>query len=552
MRQLLILLAIRRRALANTLRTIGKQSILKIVVIAVLGSGFWCGLFYLFYRGFGFIRAYIGIETGVATTLLSLFFMSLTLMLIFSNGIISYTSFFKSHETGFLLSCPIDAEGVLAYKFLESLVFSSWAFFLLGIPLLLAYGINAEASWFYYVALVLFLIPFVVIPAALGALLAILLAAHFPRIAGRLLGWVISLAILGGLSVGLYFVGRTQEPFSYSWTRQLLSKIAFCHNAFLPSCWMTKGLVACVEPDLVEAGFDLLLLLGNAMFLCLVCDWVGRKRYRAAWSRSQSGKARTRKHRERATVREMPHSSVLALTWKDIRIFLRDPVQWSQCAILFGLLAIYIVNLRNLAYNTGQPMWRNLTAFLNLSATSLVLATLTTRFVYPLMSLEGRRFWILGLFPIKRSTILWSKFLFAILPSLLITEALIITSNLMLEMPPLIIFLHCFTVALVCVGLSGLSVGMSAIYPNLKEDNPSKIVAGFGGTLNLILSLTYVVAVITLEAIPCHLYFARQLVTPASFRLLLIAAVMGTVTLTCAAVIFPLWLGVRSLNRLQF
>jgi len=45
-------------------------------------------------------------------------------------------------------------------------------------------------------------------------------------------------------------------------------------------------------------------------------------------------------------------------------------------------------------------------------------------------------------------------------------------------------------------------VGLGAIYPNLKEDNPSKIVAGFGGTLNLVLSLIFVLSIIGLEAVP--------------------------------------------------
>ena len=31
-----------------------------------------------------------------------------------------------------------------------------------------------------------------------------------------------------------------------------------------------------------------------------------------------------------------------------------------------------------------------------------------------MISLEGRRFWVLGLLPVRRETILWSKFLFAV------------------------------------------------------------------------------------------------------------------------------------------
>ena len=38
-------------------------------------------------------------------------------------------------------------------------------------------------------------------------------------------------------------------------------------------------------------------------------------------------------------------------------------------------------------------------SFLNLSVVGLLLSTFTTRFIFPMISLEGRRFWILGLLP---------------------------------------------------------------------------------------------------------------------------------------------------------
>jgi len=41
--------------------------------------------------------------------------------------------------------------------------------------------------------------------------------------------------------------------------------------------------------------------------------------------------------------------------------------------------------------------------------------------------------------------------------------------------------------------LTGMAVGLGALYPNFKEDNPSKIVSGFGGTLCLVLSFVYIV-----------------------------------------------------------
>jgi len=121
---------------------------------------------------------------------------------------------------------------------------------------------------------------------------------------------------------------------------------------------------------------------------------------------------------------------------KDVKTFLRDPVQWSQVLLFFGLLGVYFLNIRRFQYNIFNDMfWKNLVSLLNLVATSLTLSTFTTRFIFPLLSLEGRKFWILGLLPIERRHLLYSKFWFAFVGSLGISETLMVLSDVMLALP---------------------------------------------------------------------------------------------------------------------
>ena len=82
-----------------------------------------------------------------------------------------------------------------------------------------------------------------------------------------------------------------------------------------------------------------------------------------------------------------------------MRLFRRDPLQWSQFLIFLGLLALYFFNIRRFTYDIDYVGWVNMVSFLNLSVVGLLLSTFTTRFVFPMISLEGRRFWILGLLP---------------------------------------------------------------------------------------------------------------------------------------------------------
>ena len=99
-----------------------------------------------------------------------------------------------------------------------------------------------------------------------------------------------------------------------------------------------------------------------------------------------------------------------SLVAKDLRLFWRDPAQWSQFLLFFGIMALYLANLRGARSFAGQEGWRAWGTLLNLGASMLILASLTTRFIYPLISLEGRRFWILGLSPVTLRHIMWQKF----------------------------------------------------------------------------------------------------------------------------------------------
>jgi ABC-2 type transport system permease protein len=77
-------------------------------------------------------------------------------------------------------------------------------------------------------------------------------------------------------------------------------------------------------------------------------------------------------------------------------------------------------------------------------------------------------------------------------------------SDLLLEMPVVTILVHLLTILLLAFGLSGLSVGISAWLPNFRETDPSKVVLGFGGTVNMLVGLGYLVFIIAVACGPYH------------------------------------------------
>ena len=556
------LFPMRARASRNSLISLRKHSTLKIAVVLVFALGMWVGLFFMFLDAFRFLGKdmIIDFKPLLVEILFAVFFLSLLILLMLSNAIIAYGSLFRSRETAFLLTRPIPAAHIFAYKQSETLLFSSWAFLFLALPLFVAYGVTEHAQWYYYVGSAGFFGAFALLPAALGGFITLLIGRFMPRSPKRILLFVVfAVALMGCLWA--VFVTRAfklgMEAPGTAWIRNVLGRLTLSQNHLLPSYWMGRGIQHLAAGELREATYRFALLMSTSLFFGMLGIQLARKFYVRAYHRVQvtARKRRTLLGRwfyrliEKMLVGFSPEMRTLIV--KDIKTFLRDPIQWSQVLIFFGLLGVYFLNMRHLQYDLTNEVWNNMIGLLNLVATSLTLSTFTSRFIFPLISLEGRRFWVLGLLPIDRASLIYSKFWFAFVGSFFISEGLIIVSDVMLGVGISVMILHGVTVLSICGGLSGLAVGLGAIYPNLREDNPSKIVGGFGGTLNLICSIFFVAAMITLMALPYHAKFIGRGLDIKLLREISLPMALGAIVMAVLATTVPIWLGVRAIRRLE-
>src|SRR5204862_7285735 len=119
---------------------------LRMATILLCSSVVWAVVYAISTHGFAFLAEQnIFLAGGIVGTLFDLLFLSLTVLLIFSSGIILYSSLFSSAESHFLLTTPARADQVYAYKYQGALAFSSLGFLLLGSPILIAYGQESAA-----------------------------------------------------------------------------------------------------------------------------------------------------------------------------------------------------------------------------------------------------------------------------------------------------------------------------------------------------------------------------------------------------------------------
>jgi ABC-2 type transport system permease protein len=360
------------------------------------------------------------------------------------------------------------------------------------------------------------------------------------------------------------FSRQESDLLTAAWLQEMMGRLRFSQYRLLPSWWLSSGLleasrrqhglITSGRPPWAEAVLFLGLIVSNALFLRQLAVWFAARVFRSSYSRintqlpsrKQAGTAWL----DRAVFRWAFFLSptMRQLIVKDLRVFRRDPVQWTQFLIFFGLLGLYFLNVRRFGYHDQHyAAWVNLISFLNLAVVGLILSTFTTRFIFPMISLEGRRFWILGLLPVQRETILWGKFLFAAIGSSATCSVLVVLSDVMLRVSALTLAVHLLACLTLCVGLSAIAVGLGAMLPNLREESPSKIAAGFGGTLNLVISTAYIVGVVALTAIPSHLYLANL-----AARQFILWGAAASILLGLVATILPLRAGFRAFRELEF
>ena len=297
----------------------------------------------------------------------------------------------------------------------------------------------------------------------------------------------------------------------------MLHRLQLAQGKPLPNWWLSSGLLEAAGDAWSEGVMFLALLIANALFFRELAGMFAARIYRKAyWAAAGLGSPPSRVQmgwfdRTLNCCLGFLSLPVRLILVKDVRLFRRDPLQWSQFLILICLLIFYFTNVHPVSYTIRVSQWVNIVSFMNLSVVGLLMSTFTTRFVFPLVSLEGRRFWLLGLLPLKRDSILWAKFLFSVGSLLVPCGLLILLSDWRLGIPAMLIVQHQGTSLLLCLGLSGIGVGLGARLPVITEQSPSRIAAGFGGTLNLVISTLFIVLVLALATLPCHVYLARQM-----------------------------------------
>ncbi|HRJ08552.1 MAG TPA: hypothetical protein PK490_15945 [Prosthecobacter sp.] len=481
--------------------------------------GLYCAAAYvLVARGLDFIAKMPLFGPLLTERMVHLLFFFFFVMLVISNATITGMGLFRRKEMDWQVALPVPWTSLVMWKTLEGMALASWGLLVLSAPILAALGRVYHAGPFFYLASVPALLCLVSLSASISTWLLLILVRHARR------WWWRPAAVLGAallvLALKNWFSQGGPEDLAggdlVATMQEVMKHTEICTHPLLPSSWVAEVVFAAGREAEGRAGFFILVLLANALFALLVTARLGAVMFYPAWHRVMAAVPLARATDKADPWYRLPAKknsgfwrrlwgldrASYAVVLKDVRTFLREPAQWGQSLLIFGLLLMYTSNLRKLGYDLQSPFWVIVISHLNLLVCCLALSTLTTRFVFPQISMEGQRLWILGLSPVSLARVLGLKLRLSAGVMALLTMMLVIVSSLSLALPWERALFFCIAVVFMSYGLNALSLSLGALLPNFREPNPARIISGFGGTLCLITSFLYILIAACILAAP--------------------------------------------------
>lgn len=541
--------AIRQRVRGN----LREQRLMSATISAFL-IAYMVAAFMLVSRGLEYVQQLPLLGTLLTERTLHLLFFFFFIMLILSNATITGMSLFRRSETGWLLSMPLPSAGIVLWNTIEGLLLSSWGLIILSAPILAAFGRVLGGGLSFYILSYTAIVLLITIAGNLSTWLLLLVVRFYKpwwiKVAAALLGIGLFLLIF---SLGAMRRDPAQTMDVSANFRQILQHTQLATHPLLPSTWVAEVALASAKGLGSRAIFYSLTLLSQALVVWIVSVALAERWFFQSWNRTwHHGEQQHRRNEHGpaiargaafitrlASILHVPRP-MRALAAKDVRTFLREPAQWGQYTLIFGLLLIYTSNLWNLGYNFTDPFWTSVISYLNLLVCTLSMSTLTTRFVFPQFSLEGRRFWIMGLAPFPLTRLLHQKLWINWLATTPLTTLIIVISSMSLRLPTHHALFFITSMALLSIGLNALAISLGALLPNFRETNSAKIVSGFGGTLCLILSFFYIIGCIFILTLPAVSEHAAK-IKPTQERVVVLEliALGGVLLLTLIAGALP-------------
>ncbi len=489
----------------------------KLLLLGTIGTLFWGGLFAVSLRVLFYFKGIEEIGDILGYKLLSMILITSFALLIFSSILTSLSKLYLSKDLFLVHSLPVPTHKIFIARWIESTIDSSWMVIIYTLPVFIAYGIVYSGGVFFYFCFFLSIISLSIIASAVSTLLVIFAVIMVPASRMKNIFLFFSILFFVVLYIAIRFLRPELlvDPEVFDTVLVYITALNTPSSPFLPSTWAFDSIKAALNGSVADGLYHTALSWSFAATMVFVNIIAASILYFKGFSKTQAAQVRLVKNSSAwSWVFHFLPGPIRAFTEKEVRTFFRDQTQWSQLFLIAALVVIYIYNFNVLPIEKSPIKTiylQNLLSFLNMGLALFVLTAVTGRFAYPAVSAEKDAFWIIKSVPSPLKSFLWIKFFIYYFPLLVLSEILIVATNILLHVTPFMMVLSTVTVFFLVPGIVAMGIGFGAAYPDFKAENPAQTVTSFGGLVFMMLCAGYIGAVIVIEAGPVYNLFMADM-----------------------------------------
>ena len=529
------------------------------LLLGAFGLLFWCGIFAVSWRVLIYFKGIEDIGDILGYKLLSMMLVVSFALLLFSSILTSLSKLYLSRDLLLVHSMPVSSYKIFIARWIDSTIDSAWMVIIYTLPVFISYGIVYQTGVFYYVNTMISMMCLAVIASAISTLMVMAAVIFIP--ASRMKSVFILMGIL--FFVVIYLAIRLSQPELlvdpevFDSVMVYITSLQTPSSPFLPSSWVYDSIRSALSGSISNSLFFTALSLSFAGMIVSAMIFLSDAIYFKGYSKTQNAPARLfKKNVASDRIFNFLPGPVKSFTVKEIKTFLRDQTQWTQIFLIAALVVIYVYNFKVLPLEKSPiktVYLQNLFSFLNMGLALFVLTAVTARFAYPAVSLEREAFWLVKTSPLSIRTFLWIKFFIYYLPLLILTEILIVATNLLLQVTPFMMILSTLTVFFIVPGIVAMGVGLGAAYPDFKAENPTQTITSFGGLVYMIACAGYIGLVVIIEAGPVYNLFMagiRNKIITFPAWIWIVGSFTLVLVLSLLAIFMPMRFGERRLSEL--
>ncbi len=449
--------------------------------------------------------------------ILFIFFITVNI----GNIVVSFSTLYKSKEVNFLITKPISFTKLFLIKFLDNFFYSSTTLLLIIVSVLVGYAVYFNLSWtFYPIALFLLILPFMFIAGSLGAIILLIILKLSSRFGTKKVLLSIALFYFVGV-ITFYFISNPiyliQKVFDYY--PNINQYFGFLENSavkFLPNYWIADSLYWISEDKLSRAIPFIYANFITSLLVFALAIFAAKRWYYQTWLTSLNISSDLRiKNKSNNKILRFDKASSLnsfdeSIVKREFWLFFREPSQWGHFLVMLFLIIIFVSSIsgvNNVVLKAYNEYLKTLIYLVITLFNVFLIASLSLRFVFPLISLEGETLWKIRSAPINYNQLLLKRLAIYFAFIFLIGQAISFFSNK--NFPEQLSIVAQINIAVISISLVSMNFGMGGIFANFKEKNAIRLASSQGASITFLFTLFYLIILIVILFVPVFNFFQQ-------------------------------------------